>query len=926
MHPLGRRTTRPLVALVATLSLGAGALTLASPAAADDAPAPQGASVEADSGSPTGYTVTFTYRNPNATQVRLGGDLTLLGLTSGTTRYQPEEWQQGRYHAGGVEFLRDMERDADGTWSVSVPLHAGNLSYWYRVWDPSQGWTNKRIWDPASTNPRPPGDQSFRVRNNDVLDSVAVPYDEKQADPVLKARATYELPRRDAAERGTVQYVPYTTILGDSGHYLGVYLPPGYDPDRAEPYKVAYLAHGIFGDETDFMIPVGVPTILDNMTARGEIEPTVVVTMGNHFTGTSLGFGSYNQPNAANNLVQTILPFVEDRYNVATDREGRAYAGFSYGGMTGGVVMKSYPTTFGYYGFFSGNPSLTAADYDSVAAAVGRNGMSVFLGNGVFEGNLNAQNAIAGNFAARGIHAATAQVPGAHDGMTAGQLFTQFARDHLWKPTGVVGMRNVTDVGSYGQQVVATVLEYADEVDASSLSPEDFVLRDTQYNFRFDDISTLGDLVERRVTDVYTTADPALLADGGRHEGPGRFVVLEVEPDLEAGWTTVLASNPQYVRVNPKQPTVVTQVGDVVGADGSVLSYGGEQGWTVTDEPVDRRVAQFEHGVLESPTGQPLHYDYRLPDGYDPSKRYPLVVALPGYGQGYDGSSNLGVHLTTDMLAHAWSSSEWLGRDEDVIVLAPQNRRISTATDGPQTAQLVEQFSADFAVDPDRVYATSISYGSTLMWWLFANRPELFAGGLLTGGFPNTAAQATAIAAAEVPMWITHGTGDHLLRVANARASYQRLVDAYRARGFTDAAIADLVRWTEYGDEAFTLPDRHLAAAPTLEDPTTMQWLLDQRRRLDVHVGVDTRCVGKNVRVTPTVTNREDVPVSAVVTTDFGTKRFTNLQPGRGAFHPFTVPASSVDAGTVTVTVTADIGGTHRSTAFQVVQPAVHCG
>ena len=49
------------------------------------------------------------------------------------------------------------------------------------------------------------------------------------------------------------------------------------------------------------------------MTARGEIEPTVVVTMGNHFTGTSLGFASYNQTNAANNLVQTILPFVEDQ-------------------------------------------------------------------------------------------------------------------------------------------------------------------------------------------------------------------------------------------------------------------------------------------------------------------------------------------------------------------------------------------------------------------------------------------------------------------------------------------------------------------------------------------------------------------------------------------------------------------------------------
>ncbi|GIJ78771.1 hypothetical protein Xph01_32030 [Micromonospora phaseoli] len=414
------------------MSLGVGAVASAPAAAAGRPAVAEGATVTADRSSPTGYTVKFVYHNPNATQVRLAGDLTLLDVNTGNTRYQPEEWQPGRYHAGGTEFLRDMTRDSKGNWSVSVPLHAGSLSYWYRVWDPTQGWENKRIWDPASTNPRPPGESSFRVRNNDVLDAVYVPYAKKQNDPVLKERAEYELPMANRSQRGQVQYIPYTTILGDSGHYLGVYLPANYDANRAEPYKVAYLAHGIFGDETDFMVPANVPNILDNMTAKGEIEPTVVVTMGNHFTGTSLGFASYNQTNAANNLVQTILPLIEEKYNVSTERAGRAYAGFSYGGMTGAHVIRGYPTTFAFYGHFSGNPSLTTQDYDNVADAVGDDDLFVFLGNGVFEGNLNAQNAIANNFRARGYAAQTTQVPGAHDGMTASQLFTIFARDHLW--------------------------------------------------------------------------------------------------------------------------------------------------------------------------------------------------------------------------------------------------------------------------------------------------------------------------------------------------------------------------------------------------------------------------------------------------------------------------------------------------------------
>ena len=159
----------------------------------------EGPTITADPDSPTGYTVTFVYYNPNATQVRLAGDLTLLDVTTGNTRYQPEAWQTGRYHAGGTEFLRDMIKDENGYWSVSLPLHAGGLSYWYRVWDPTQGWSNKRIWDPASTHPRPEGNTTFRVRNNDVLDVVYVPYAEKQNDPVLQGRATYELPVADPA-------------------------------------------------------------------------------------------------------------------------------------------------------------------------------------------------------------------------------------------------------------------------------------------------------------------------------------------------------------------------------------------------------------------------------------------------------------------------------------------------------------------------------------------------------------------------------------------------------------------------------------------------------------------------------------------------------------------------------------------------------
>jgi enterochelin esterase-like enzyme len=123
---------------------------------------------------------------------------------------------------------------------------------------------------------------------------------------------------------------------------------------------------------------------------------------------------------------------VEQRYHVATDRTGRAFGGFSYGGSTGGLVMSGYPESFRYYGLFSPKPTL-APDYDALTRALRRRDLVVFLGNGSFEGPLVIEQPVADALQRRGFTAATAQVAGAHDAMTAGQLFTTFARDHLWR-------------------------------------------------------------------------------------------------------------------------------------------------------------------------------------------------------------------------------------------------------------------------------------------------------------------------------------------------------------------------------------------------------------------------------------------------------------------------------------------------------------
>jgi predicted peptidase len=143
---------------------------------------------------------------------------------------------------------------------------------------------------------------------------------------------------------------------------------------------------------------------------------------------------------------------------------------------------------------------------------------------------------------------------------------------------------------------------------------------------------------------------------------------------------------------------------------------------------------------------------------------------------------------------------------------------------------LLEEFMGTYSIDPDRVYASTVSWGSTTAWQAMATtRPGLFSAVLLTGGFAVSTTQAASIATDRTPIWITHGTNDHLLNVATTgRLSRDRLRAAYVAAGVDPTAVEDLVRYTEYGNEAYSQPDYHLAAAPTYEDETTLQWLLEQ--------------------------------------------------------------------------------------------------
>ena len=95
---------------------------------------------------------------------------------------------------------------------------------------------------------------------------------------------------------------------------------------------------------------------------------------------------------------------------------------------------------------------------------------------------------------------------------------------------------------------------------------------------------------------------------------------------------------------------------------------------------------------------------------------------------------------------------------------------------------------------------------------------------------------------------------------------------------------------------------------------------------LDVTADAASRCVSGKSVLTVKVTNADEVPVSATVTTAYGTKSSISLAAGKSASSAFTTRLTGVPSGTAEVSVTATVGGQQVSTTVPAPYAAHSCG
>lgn len=134
---------------------------------------------------------------------------------------------------------------------------------------------------------------------------------------------------------GEVTYGYYQSKAIGGTRPLIVYTPPGYR-ERNDQYPVLYLVSGTTDTEETWFKVGRANFILDNLLAQKRAVPMIIVMpYGNMMMGTpdpsSLQAADMYQV-FNDDLVGSILPYVEANYRAIPNREKRALAGFSRGG------------------------------------------------------------------------------------------------------------------------------------------------------------------------------------------------------------------------------------------------------------------------------------------------------------------------------------------------------------------------------------------------------------------------------------------------------------------------------------------------------------------------------------------------------------------------------------------------------------------
>lgn len=278
------------------------------------------------------HSVTLYFSVPEADDVELRGDVPTGGLSI-------------RSGIGKFKIRNDIElhQENDTLWTYTTrPLEPDMYMYYYKV----DGEEDGDSLDPFNPNV---------VRDIDHYYSYFI---------IPGGVSDYYIDRN--VPHGNVEKVwcP-SSVQGMAQRRMTVYTPPAYC-DTSRLFPVLYLLHGTGGDENSWCDCGRAIQIVDNMIAEGKVCPMIVVMPNGDITlDAAPGESPYMDAKpSSNNLasqygifeskfMNDIVGYVDSHYRTIPNRESRAIAGLSLGGMQTLFITANNPNDFSYIGLFS---------------------------------------------------------------------------------------------------------------------------------------------------------------------------------------------------------------------------------------------------------------------------------------------------------------------------------------------------------------------------------------------------------------------------------------------------------------------------------------------------------------------------------------------------------------------------------------------
>jgi enterochelin esterase-like enzyme len=190
---------------------------------------------------------------------------------------------------------------------------------------------------------------------------------------------------------GQIRSIYYWSEINGLERHINVYVPAEYEQNPTKRYPVLYLLHGWGEDENGWSNQGHMGNIMDGLIASGKAVPMIVVMeSGDIKTNSDVRKASINDVTQI--YVKDLTPFIDRTFRTKADRQNRAMAGLSRGGMQTTSTVFANMDKFAWMGTFSGFMGMRGsvdAAFNGVfkdAAAFNKQMKLLFISTGSVEG------------------------------------------------------------------------------------------------------------------------------------------------------------------------------------------------------------------------------------------------------------------------------------------------------------------------------------------------------------------------------------------------------------------------------------------------------------------------------------------------------------------------------------------------------------